>query len=224
MPEPKRRGRPKMTDAEKAEAQMKRLQKKIEDAAEPTPPPEKVAKKNGGDGGKDKKELASNLVKMARMGMKLPRVDTFDAEAIRKRFDMYLTECEENGVVPTMEGLYNWLGISRMTWCHIINRHDGHIRSDEVVNTLEQIKSVMGEIVSGAADAGLINTAMGVLKMTNSFGYRDVKQVEHSQEINVQVGMSDIKALTDKYSAEQIFVDTDFKEIGAESDDPPEAI
>jgi hypothetical protein len=123
-----------------------------------------------------------------------------------------------------MEGLYNWMGISRNAWWMIINRVEGHIRSDEVVGTMEQIKTVMGEIVSGAADAGLINTAMGVLKMTNSFGYKDVKQVEHTNEVNVQIGMSDIKALTDKYSAEQLFVDTDCKEINAESAEPPDAI
>ena len=224
MPEPKRRGRPKMTDAEKAEAKMKRLQKQLDAATEPTPPPVRGSKKNGGEGGKDKAEVASNLVKMARKGMKLPRVDTFDPDAIMNRFELYLGECETNGVIPTMEGLYNWMGISRNAWWMIINRVEGHIRSDEVVGTMEQIKTVMGEIVSGAADAGLINTAMGVLKMTNSFGYKDVKQVEHTNEVNVQIGMSDIKALTDKYSAEQLFVDTDCKEINAESAEPPDAI
>lgn len=224
MPEPKRRGRPKMTDAEKAEAQMKRLQKKIEDAAEPTPPPTDAPKKKRGEGGKDKSELASTLVAMARKGMKLPRVDTFDADAIRNRFELYLNECEKNGVVPTLEGMYNWMGISRMGWWKIANRVDGFIRSDEVVNTMEEIKTVMGEIISAASDSGLINTAIGVIKLVNGFGYKDVKHIEHQNEVNIQVGMSDIKALTDKYSAEQIFVDTDFKEIGAESDDPPEAI
>lgn len=228
MPEPKRRGRPKMTDAEKAEAQMKRLQQKLEDAKEPTPPPIKGSNKNGGEGGKDKAEIASNLIKMARKGMKLPRVDTFDADAIMKRFELYLGECEQNGIVPSMEGLYNWLGISRNAWWMIINRVDGHIRSDEVVSTLEQIKTVMGEIVSGASDAGLINTAISVLKMTNSFGYKDVKQVEHTNEVNVQIGMSDVKALVDKYGADQVFIDSECVPVddSANSEDtsPPDAL
>lgn len=221
MAETKRRGRPKMTEAEKAEAQMKRLQKKIEDA---TPPPTDAPKRKRGDGGKDKAILASTLVAMARKGMKLPRVDTFDADAIKKRFELYLNECEQNGVVPTMEGMYNWMGISRNGWWKIANRVEGCIRSDEVVETMEEIKTVMGEIISAASDSGLINTAIGVIKLVNGFGYKDVKQIEHTNEVNVQIGMSDIKALTDKYSAEQLFVDTDCKEINAESAEPPDAI
>jgi hypothetical protein len=89
---------------------------------------------------------------------------------------------------------------------------------------MEEIKTVMGEIISAASDSGLINTAIGVIKLVNGFGYKDVKQIEHTNEVNVQIGMSDIKALTDKYSAEQLFVDTDCKEINAESDSPPDAI
>ncbi len=221
MQEPKRKGRPRMTDEQKAEAKARRKQAKEEAIANGTytpPPPRKVPIDKNGGMGVDKKELASKLVAMARTGMKLPRVDTFSADAIRERFELYLDECQTNGVIPTMEGVYNWMGLSRNAWWLIITRAESHIRSDDVIHTMEAIKTVMGEIVSSAADAGLINTAIGVLKLTNNFGYKDVKQVEHNTDINVQIGMSDAKALTSKYTPEQFFVDAECSEIDAESE------
>lgn len=218
--EQKKRGRPRMTDEEKAAAKIARLQKQMETAPEPPPHPgDEPSPKKWGKGG-DKQEVASELIRLARAGMKLPRVDTKNPDAIRNRFELYLGECEGRGVVPTMEGLYNWLGISHKTWGFIINRVDGYIRSDEVVNTLEEIRGIMGEITSSAADAGLINTAIAVLKLTNLYGYRDVKQVEHSNEVSVKIGGSDLKTLQERYTAKEIgVVEADY-EIIAERDDP----
>lgn len=213
-------GRPRLTEEEKLARKMERLQKKMEESAPaphtPPPPGESPKSKNGGKG-VDKQELASDIVRMARAGMRASRVDLNSPEAIMMRFNMYLDDCESRGLVPNMEGVYNWLGISRMTWNYIINRADGHVKSDEVVATLENIRDTMGEITSYAADAGLINTAIAVLKLTNTFGYRDVKQVEHHNEINVQIGTTDIKSLEQKYSTEQLIVDTELAEP-AESD------
>lgn len=205
MPEPKKRGRPKLTEQQKLENKLRRMQEKQATADALPPPGISPSSKNGGKG-VDKQELASEIVRMARAGMKAKQVDLDSPDAIMQRFNMYLDDCEDRGIVPNMEGVYNWMGISRMTWNYIINRVDGHEKSDQVVSALETIKATMGEIVSYAADHGLINTAIAVLKLTNSFGYRDVKQVEHSNEVNIQIGGSDLKSLEQKYNAQQIGV------------------
>lgn len=220
-PEKKKRGRPKMSEEDKRRRKLERLG--YVTPTDPTPPPAGGKSKNGGIGG-DKRAVASSIVAMAHAGMKVPRVDTYDENAIMERFEMYLTHCEEQGVVPSMEGVYNWLGIGRTMWHNIINQVDGYIRGDNVVAVMHKIKDTMGEIVTGAAGAGLMNPAVAVLVMTNTFGYRDVKQVEHSNEVNVNIGGAALKELVDKYKPEEYIAEDIVETTYAESDTQDDVI
>lgn len=211
MPEEKRkRGRPRLSEEEKERRKLERMG--LLPVTNPPPPPMGDAPKNGGKG-VDKEEQTREIIRNVREGLKANKVDTRSADDIRNRFDEYLENCENRGIVPSKEGVMLWFGINKSTWSRIINRVPGYERSDDVVEALETINSALGAITSSAADAGKISPAIAVLKLTNSYGYRDVKQVEHTNDINVQIGTSDLKGLLDKYGKDQYFIDTDFKEV-----------
>ena len=181
----------------------------------PPRPPSGRSGKKGGDRGLSKSERAKTnraILENVSKGMKHSLVDTYDAEAILDRFAGYIEECKADGIIPTMEGVYLWLGMNKMYFCQILNRYEHYTRPEAVVNAFQKIKAAMAAIVSSAADVGSIAPATAIMKLTNSFGYVDVKQVQHVDSTTPIIGAEeDISRLEAAYKPNQLIVDVDLE-------------
>lgn len=209
------------TQKEREEKTLKIIEDHIPDPNNPPGPNISTSKKNGGDRGSEKgvKNAETNraIIRHVYHGMKHSLVDTYSGDAIIERFMEYLNSCDEDGIIPTMEGVYLWLGMDKGYFSKIITRNESYIRPEETIHALEKIKSAMAAAVSSAADAGTIAPATAIMKLTNSFGYTDVKQVQHVATDTVRIGTEDsYKQLQEKYNLNQIMpdvIDTDFVEL-----------
>lgn len=226
------RGRPKMTEEQRQKKRLESLKAEIESIeGEAPPPPLGDSKKNRGDRWSNEPKSAEtnrSIIRNARKGLKHDLVDTYNEFAIMNRFMEFLDECEEDGIVPTVEGLYLWLGMDKSYFNKIINRHESYIRPEQVVETLQRINAAMAAMVSSAADAGSIAPATAIMKLTNCFGYRDVKQVQHVDSSAPRLGSEDdYKKLQERYSVQQIIpdvIDADFVEVDEDGNEIPPTI
>lgn len=218
-----------LTEEEKAKRKMERAiaeynkisGKKPESETPPLPPPKGYTPK-GGKGVENKNaEINRNIVRHVKSGLKHDTVDTYDAEAVATRFYEYLDACEADGIVPSMEGMYLWLGMDKSYFSRIINRGDSWQRPEAVVETFKRMKEAMATIVSSAADVGSIAPTTAVMKLTNSFGYMDVKQVQHIDVSTPRIGIEDdLSRLAEKYKPSEIgIIETDAVDVTLDYDD-----
>lgn len=226
----KKMGRPRLTEEEKKQRKIERMKAELEAATAPTdPPPPNISgsNKKGGDRGEPKNAEANKaIVRQVMRGMKHEIVDTYDEVAIIERFTEYLKDCEENSIIPTMEGVYLWLGMSKAHFGRILNRHETCTRPEPVVQACQKIKDAMASAVSSAADVGSIAPATAIMKLTNSFGYMDVKQVQHVDASTPRLGSEDdYKALQERYSTAQLIpeeiIETNFVELDKDGNEIP---
>jgi hypothetical protein len=228
MPETKKKmGRPRLSDEEKKQRKIERMKAELEAATNPPPPNISESRKKGGDRGEPKNAEANKaIVSQALRGMKHDMVDTYNDEEILHRFMEYLNDCKENCIIPTMEGVYLWLGMSKQYFSHIVNRYENYTRPEPVVQAMQKIKDAMASVVSSAADVGSIAQATAIMKITNQFGYLDVKQVQHIDASTPKIGTEeDYNALQERYSAAQLIpddiIETDYVELDKDGNEIP---
>lgn len=216
MPEEqkKKRGRPPLPPEEKERRRRERSRQNAKNKRAagykpltPPPPPFDPDGKNGGIGVEPDFTIR-RVADLMRTGLRVERVDVKDPEALLQRAEGFIEYCRENGIVPTMAGVCAAMGIGRHYYNELMKGSERVRSSQEVRDTLERIKEVIGAGFQACACAGEVTNVVAVLIMTNEYGYLDTKKIEHTREISVQVeAVSDLQKLQQKYGTSALVAD-----------------
>lgn len=155
------RGRPKMTEEEKAIAAAKRKDSGkptgIGKFLEPTVAP--------GDN--------SRYLRHALAAWDLPPIDISDPEQVRERLKWYFTHCFEEDMKPTVNGFCNALGIARQT---LYDWKNGNRRLGTHQTIILQAYNMMEELWEDYMLNGKINPVAGIFIGKNFWGYTDKQE------------------------------------------------
>lgn len=111
-------------------------------------------------------------VRIARVLMSMPRVDTSSVEAVNERFLWYLDVCEQFDDRPTVEGFALATGYDRVSIRRI---KDGEVKSvpEEVRLTLKRVWDMLNQMMTQYMVDGHLNPVTAIFLLKNNFGYRD---------------------------------------------------
>ena len=111
-------------------------------------------------------------VRIARVLMSKPRVDTSSVEAVNERFLWYLTVCEQFDDRPTVEGFALSTGYDRNSLRRI---KDGETKSvpEEVRITLKRVWDMLNQMMTQYMVDGHLNPVTAIFLLKNNFGYKD---------------------------------------------------
>ena len=185
MDEPRRRGRPRLTEEEKAiRAEQRR-------SGELASRPRSDLQENIEHGDNAK------YLKHALAIRKMPAIDTRNPEDVEARIDLYFQCCMENDMKPTVKGFCNALRISKTT---LWNWKTGNYRAGTHEEVIVRAYDVLEALWEDYMMNGKINPMSGVFLGINNYGYKDVKQVNLTPIVDSQPEVIDIATLEAKYA------------------------
>ena len=111
-------------------------------------------------------------VRIARVLMSQPRVDTTSIDAVNERFLWYLDVCEEFDDRPTVEGFALSTGYDRLSLRRI---KDGEVKSvpEDVRLTLKRVWDMLNQMMTQYMVDGHLNPVTAIFLLKNNFGYKD---------------------------------------------------
>lgn len=149
----------------------------------------------GSGGFRPKKPLPpgenSRMIKNALEGMKQPRVDTKDVQAVEQRMMDYLTFCLDNDVSPSIAGCANWLGITYQT---IEMWRDGMYGTAQHQLAAHKLYTVMQDIWAQKMDSGSLNPVSGIFMSKVFYGYKETQEIVVNHQITNQLSTADLIA------------------------------
>lgn len=143
----------------------------------------------------------------------LPPVDSDDPEQIEDRLQWYLHECLERGIVPTVAGASNALGVDRKTmrkW-ETGYRREGQAHGVIVKRFRETATQI---IINGMLD-GSVQAIPGIFVTSNDGDYEQKATHTVQVESGVAPGMNQ-EQLARRYSSDVIDVDVSTPESKSE--------
>lgn len=155
----------------------------------------------------------SRIVADVLYARSLPKIDTSDDKQVEQRITDYFKYCIEHDRKPSMLGVANWLGVSRMTvnyWKRGVFRQDG--RHKEII---ESTISALEEMWLDYMMEGKMYPANGIFIAKNLFGYKDVQDVVVTP--NNPMGEIENPEDLQKRIEESVVIDTDGEEIEDEN-------
>lgn len=162
---PRKRGRPRKPDAEKAAAltTSERVRRQVER--------EESGECYGvADNSNAKKYIASALSMWG-----LPPIDTDDANQVRERIEWYFKHCAEMELKPSVAGLAVAIGVDRTT---LYRWASGERRNNQTQGYL--VKKAINMILYNTeiyAEDGKMNPAIAIFLLKNHGGYTDQQQI-----------------------------------------------
>ena len=111
-------------------------------------------------------------VRIAKVLMSKPRVNTGSVEDVSDRFMWYMDVCEQFDDRPTVEGFALSTGYDRNSLRRI---KDGEVKSvpEEVRLTLKRIWDMLNQIMAQYMVDGHLNPVTAIFLLKNNFGYKD---------------------------------------------------
>ena len=141
---------------------------------------EEVVKYRGWKGNRDNLAIPTDTARknaaylnFALKTWNLKRVDTSDVQAIADRILWYFGICEENNMKPTVAGLANSLGVTRMVLWNWRNGIDRPANADIILRAYDKLEELWEMYMMN----GMINPASGIFLGKNLFGYKDVQDI-----------------------------------------------
>lgn len=107
--------------------------------------------------------------------MRLPKIDTNNAELVQERIERYFEICAENDMKPNIPGLALSLGVDRTTLWRWVN---GQLsKPEDVRNTIKNAYQIINSMMEDWMQNGKINPVAGIFLMKNNMGYADKQEV-----------------------------------------------
>lgn len=185
--EKKRRGRPPLSEEEKAARKAGEVAKSPYNRVQPYKFGQEYVEE--GDN--------SKYLRHAMEIMKQPRIDISDPRQVEDRLDWYFEHCAINDMKPTVKGFCNALGVSRQTlWNWRNGVHRGAEHELIIINAYNMLEELWEDYMQN----GKINPMSGVFLGVNNFGYRDVKQVSIEPVVNNAPAEPDVATIEAKYA------------------------
>lgn len=119
-------------------------------------------------------EFNSRLIKFMGEVVAANRPNPNDVETMEKRFNFYLSKCDEYNIKPTNQGAYAAIGISQDD----VNRwfHGGNANID-VVMFVKKVKQIMALYRETSMTEGKLNPVVGIFHQKNYDGLRDQQEI-----------------------------------------------
>ena len=133
----------------------------------------------------------SRMVTNALLGLKKPRVDVKDPQAIAERMEEYLNYCIENDISPSVAGCANWLGVHIDT---VSAWYSGRRGSPEHQRTASNFYGVLQDIWAQKMDNGSINPVSGIFMGKAFYGYKDTQEIVVTHNNNQEMSVADLIA------------------------------
>ncbi len=185
MDEPRRRGRPRLTEEEKAiRAEQRR---------------------NGELVSRPRSDLQQNLeqgdnaryLQHAMEIRSMPAIDIANPKEVEARIDTYFKLCIQDDMKPTVKGLCNALRIAKTTlWCWKTGNHRAGTHEEVIMRAYDVLEALWEDYMMN----GKINPMSGVFLGINNYGYKDVKQVNVTPVVDTQPEIIDLATLEAKYA------------------------
>lgn len=133
----------------------------------------------------------SKAVTNALIGLKKPRVDVKDPQAIAERMEEYLNYCIENDVSPSVAGCANWLGVNMQT---VYGWYTGKCGSPEHQRTASNFYGVLQDIWAQKMDNGTLNPVSGIFMGKAFYGYKDTQEIVVTHNSHQEMSVADLIA------------------------------
>ena len=166
--EPKKRGRPRLTEEEKQQRAAMRKSGELPIQRRNRPDLAKWGQEYV-EPGDNSKYLAHAMV-IAEM----PPVDTNDIHAVEERVMWYFNHCFQNDMKPTVAGLCNSLKIVRQT---LLNWRTQKFRDDSYQAVVLKAYGIMESLWEDYMQNGKINPVSGIFLAKNNYGYQDKQEM-----------------------------------------------
>lgn len=197
--EEERRKRAETWDRKREE---KAIRKALEEKRNPPPPPPPGPKKWAANSKnppqllglgetEEDKEMITRLLGELRSARKHERV--YNDDDLEKALDQYFDECQQNGVIPTVEEMYLYIGYTRRWGNDIRNGRYGGF-SPRTVQILERVHEMLAAFDAKLVMTGKVHPTNYIFRSKNFHGMRD------EQQVNVSAGFDEQK----KISADEI--------------------
>ena len=185
MDEQKKRGRPRLSEEEKA--QRAQLRKSGELISRP-----RSDLQQNLDQGDNAKYLQHAMVIRS-----MPPIDLANPQEVEARIDWYFRHCIEDDMKPTVKGFCNALRIAKTT---LWNWKTGTFRAGTHEEVIVRAYDVLEALWEDYMMNGKINPMSGVFLGVNNYGYKDVKQVNLTPVVETQPEVVDLATLEAKYA------------------------
>lgn len=162
--------------------------------------PESWKPHDGSDDGYIKK-----LMREARVSIDLPPINIADPKQVEQRIGEYLDFCEQNGKIPQLPGLANWLGVPRE---RLTKWKNGDVREETHTPLIQRTIMLIEEIWVDMMQNNKINPANGIFLAKNLLQYKDQTDIAVMPTEDKIKKLSDAE-IADWYKDEQK-VETDF--------------
>ena len=181
----KKRGRPRLTEEEKAKRAEQRK------AGELVSRPRSDLQQNIEQG--DNAKYLQHALNIRKM----PAIDIRNPKEVEARIDTYFNQCIQDDIKPTVKGFCNALHIAKTT---LWNWKTGNYRAGTHEEVIVRAYDVLEELWEHYMMNGKINPMSGVFLGINNYGYKDVKQVNLTPVVDSQPEVIDIATLEAKYA------------------------
>lgn len=102
------------------------------------------------------------------------RVDLKDVDAVRRRAELFMKRCEEQGAIPTLMGLCVALGIARRTLYQHLERHP----NGATAQYIDVLRDVFADVLAQAALRRDTSDAMSIFILKNTASMSDNVRIE----------------------------------------------
>lgn len=191
MDEPKKRGRPRMTEEEKAIAAAKRKSGELPTQRRNRPDLQKFGQENVEQG--DNAKFLTHALTIRNQ----PPIDLANPVEVERRIDWYFALCIQDDMKPTVKGFCNALRIAKST---LWNWKMGNFRAGTHEEIIVRAYDILEALWEDYMQNGKINPMAGVFLGVNNFGYKDVKQVNLTPVVDSQPEPVDVAAIEAKYA------------------------
>lgn len=185
MDEPKKRGRPRLSEEEKA------LRAEQRKTGELVSRPRSDLQQNL-EQGENAKYLQHAMVIRS-----MPAIDIANPKEVERRIDWYFNLCVEDDIKPTVKGFCNALRIAKSTlWTWKTGAYRAGTHEEVIVRAYDVLEELWEHYMMN----GKINPMSGVFLGVNNYGYKDVKQVNLTPVVDNQPEVVDVATLEAKYA------------------------
>ena len=133
----------------------------------------------------------STLIKHALKGWTLPKIDIMNAAEVEQRITDYLDYCLQADILPSVNGVCNWLGITRQT---LHNWRTGQRNSEEHQRIINRFYGICEDIWSQEMLNGTANPIPLIFIGKCFYGYKDNYEVTINNPEREEVSIQDLIA------------------------------
>lgn len=138
----------------------------------------------------------TNKIRFMRMIIPDTPIDTNDIEEMKRRFDRYLSLCEQYDQKVGNQAAYAAIGLTKEQVWDFINRNKSNPTRSDFLKKVQQICGIYRESLM---EDGKVNPVTGIFWQKNYDGMRDAQEIVVSPAVNPLGDGESAERLAEKY-------------------------